>query len=921
MPHKLLLPLLFCCLFLAQARADSPAAPTNHAPLFSRRGGDGGERQVDSLFSRFKSATGFDRTYPREKVYLHLDNASYIEGDSIWYKAYVVRASSLQPTTLSRVLYVDLLNADGTLVEQQTLRLDSLGQADGCIKLALPVRAGYFEVRAYTRAMTNWDANAYFSRIIPVFASSNPQKTGERTLETSIVNLSIPEPEPRKGYSIGQPRQYIMTTNKDRRLSFYPEGGLRARGVAQRIAYRLTDGRGRTAEDTLQVFRADGTLLFESIPDYEGMGRFTLPADFGEGYALLKGEGLGRKGKEEQFFLPHPTADYGLSATMADDGLEVTVSASDSVVQKHALLGLAVICREKTCYFDTLTVSAAQTELFVPRAGLRGGVNRVELFDASGHSHSTRLVWVRPSEGENRAIRVDLKQNELDYAPCSPAVVRLHLTRPDGRPVQTRVSVAVRDHDSDLTETEDGGIGADLLLSSELRGYIHRPDLYFKSNSPARRYALDLLLMVQGWTANTFEVMCAADTFALRQPIEDKLILRGTVYEDNGRHLPMSDINIAFKGYSLKGGSIEGDTRTGSDGRFAFVSNVNFVGNYIGQFTLRDPKNKKKWTRLAFDRWFAARPRPLNANLLELRPAPAFAPDTTALERLRAERTFSWVDTIPNIVARTIQGAEVVGRKRYHGFTGNRYSWGGGEQNVMRKATTYYNIELVVEQMKDLGMPPCSLTQLLQLLSSNFDVESMIGNEMFGNVLPTDGLPNEQTMTSDINGNMLLDNITYRGKPTSVYIDNVSIKEAVVRNPELFDFGGYSSLEDIKSVAIVDDSYRTDAVTGERKRTSKTQYALYVTEQPESWRMRSKKGVERRRIYGFTERTAYFAPDYRNTDLPTDTDLRRTLLWAPSVDTDEQGDATLIFYTNSRPDAHLDISVRGITRHGETVDF
>ncbi len=76
------------------------------------------KKEAEQLFEWFKSASGFDRTYPREKVYLHMDNASYLEGDTLWYKAYVVRASSLLPTELSKVLYVELLNADGQLVER-----------------------------------------------------------------------------------------------------------------------------------------------------------------------------------------------------------------------------------------------------------------------------------------------------------------------------------------------------------------------------------------------------------------------------------------------------------------------------------------------------------------------------------------------------------------------------------------------------------------------------------------------------------------------------------------------------------------------------------------------------------------------------------------------------------------------------------
>ena len=60
--------------------------------------------QAEQLFDKFKAASRFDYRYPREKVYVHLDNSAYFEGDTIWYKAYVVRASSLSTTNLSRVL-------------------------------------------------------------------------------------------------------------------------------------------------------------------------------------------------------------------------------------------------------------------------------------------------------------------------------------------------------------------------------------------------------------------------------------------------------------------------------------------------------------------------------------------------------------------------------------------------------------------------------------------------------------------------------------------------------------------------------------------------------------------------------------------------------------------------------------------------
>ena len=112
--------------------------------------------QAEQLFEKFKKAARFDYNYPREKVYVHFNSSSYLLNDTIWYKAYVVRASSLKPTTLSRVLYVELLNADGQLITKQTLKIDSMGTAHGAIALPNYAYGGYYEVLAYTREMLNW---------------------------------------------------------------------------------------------------------------------------------------------------------------------------------------------------------------------------------------------------------------------------------------------------------------------------------------------------------------------------------------------------------------------------------------------------------------------------------------------------------------------------------------------------------------------------------------------------------------------------------------------------------------------------------------------------------------------------------------------------------------------------------------------
>ena len=112
----------------------------------------------------------------QEKVYLHFDNGFYFIGDTIWYKAYVVSSDSFRVGP-SRVLYVDLLDAQGYVQDRQKLVIDLDGQASGRICLRPDFFSGYYEVCAYTRWMQSFcegypfdcHPDNFFSRVLPVY--------------------------------------------------------------------------------------------------------------------------------------------------------------------------------------------------------------------------------------------------------------------------------------------------------------------------------------------------------------------------------------------------------------------------------------------------------------------------------------------------------------------------------------------------------------------------------------------------------------------------------------------------------------------------------------------------------------------------------------------------------------------------------
>ncbi len=842
---------------------------------------------VDSLFARFKTAAGFDYNYPREKVFVHLDNNAYLEGETLWFKAYVVRASTLRPTDLSRVLYAELLNDKGSVVQRKLLRIDSLGQANGEFELNLPVKAGYYEVRAYTREMTNWGEAACFSRVIPVFATNKKRDA-----------LGIPWLETVTKTSAGRPRLTDFDERRSvRRLDFFPEGGHRVGGVAQRMAFRLTDGRGVPARDTLRLYDSADNLVtvFESA--HEGMGAFELPSSFTAGYVSV--------GKHT-FPVPEPlpAARYALRVDRSGEGLTLLLSGGDAV-KSNELLGVAVFCREQAVYFDTLSLGRENVEMLLPHEALRGGVNRIEVFDASGRSVCRRLVW---RDAPERELVFEVKQNKASYDAFSPVALELSLKDKAGRPVQTTFSLSVRDDGGELIAAPKHTAAMEMLLSSELKGYIHQPEYYFETTSENRHRDLDLLMMVQGWTANSFETLSGREPFVVEQPIEEQLTLTGRTYRDNNKMQPYAGLSLRISMYSREGASLVGEAVTDNEGRFAFTSNVDFTGDWIPQITTRDSLDKRRWSRIALDRWFSPAPRSFDwRELMAERPTP-LAPVT---ENLPSDGVslFEWNDTIPRYINSTLGEAVVVHRNKYNGFTGNRYTYNGGEEAGMRNSDVFYNIEEAVERHKDNGGGITTIYRFLEMLDSDFSLRT--DNEgrdeiYYRNQRPTLMLNNERNFKLPLE-EMMADEFKSVGamKHGSGSMRMFGVEVAA---PELETGEDDTQLNNTQPEPDVAENINPD-------------FAVSFYEDPDHYRFKTKKGVEKRRIQGYTVPSYFYSPSYNGVDLPSDADVRRTLYWNPAVSTDKEGRASAVFFSNSREGQQLRFSVRGITPAGRFVDF
>ena len=64
-------------------------------------------------------------TITRKKSFLHTDKSVYATGEVIWFKAYISNAFSNKLSALSKICYVEVINADKKPVLQAKIDIDS----------------------------------------------------------------------------------------------------------------------------------------------------------------------------------------------------------------------------------------------------------------------------------------------------------------------------------------------------------------------------------------------------------------------------------------------------------------------------------------------------------------------------------------------------------------------------------------------------------------------------------------------------------------------------------------------------------------------------------------------------------------------------------------------------------------------------
>ncbi|HVW94358.1 MAG TPA: carboxypeptidase-like regulatory domain-containing protein [Mucilaginibacter sp.] len=564
---------------------------------------------------------------PIERVYLHFDKPYYALGDTIWFKAYLTMDLH-QPSTISKVIYVDVLTAKDSLV--QTLKLpvkNSVSWAD--IPLSQYVyKKGNYRIVAYTNWMNNTDPEYFFNKNITIGDAINntvsTQISLNRTAGTKYTKISAginfkdaegkPFSERRVNWTIEKDYDEItkgksetdknghididfantkhigldsailitvidrgdrkQTTSKfplkvvaePNDIQFFPEGGQVIAGIPSKIAFKALqpDGLGIDVKGT--VTDNTGKVVAQFQSSHLGMGYFDLLPENGKTYTA------------SVTFADGTTATPDMPKILAD-ATTVNLDNSDPETLKIKLLSDAAFVKEnqgKTFFIlaksSGVICFAAQTKLenqvytaSVPKSKFPTGIVQVTLFADDGEPLSERIAFIMHLDPLSIAVTSD----HPDYTTRQKVKLTV-AAQTNGKPVDGNFSLSVID-DSKVPYSDDKEttILSYLLLTADIAGYVEQPNYYFNHTDDKKLADLDVLLLTQGYRRFAYDDIISGRPKAISFLPEQGINITGTLRASNG--LPIGGGNVRLQ---IKDKNYSANAVTDADGRFKFPNLV-----------------------------------------------------------------------------------------------------------------------------------------------------------------------------------------------------------------------------------------------------------------------------------------------------------------------------------------------------------
>jgi hypothetical protein len=508
----------------------------------------------------------FGKRFPQEKVYLHVDKDYYATGETIWFKAYILVQN--QPALAASNLYVELLDKDGVAVIKKRLPAAGAG-AYGDLEIPETLKAGQYQLRAYTSWMLNFDPAFLYYKNIEIFDAQ--KRTNLPSRDTAIT--------------------------RDFAVQFFPEGGNLLDNVSSQVAFKAIDQNGYPIPVAGTVKNNKGETVATLKTVHDGMGAFELTPAPGQHYRAFVQVA---SGKQKEIELP-AAINEGAALKLYNRGSRIFYQASVANISDTAYHHMMVIAQiqQQLVYKAILNVAEGRISGFVPTQALPSGIIQITLFSDKGLPLSERLAFIRKDD------MLDLSFLNPEMSTKERTKNTLELLVPDT--LQTSLSVSVTDADQVIKDVDENTIVSNLLLTSDLKGYVYNPAWYFRDSTKATNDALDLVMMTNGWRRFSWEKILNNEYPLLKFPYEQGMSLKGSAHSSSG-HYPLvgGKIDFIFK-QPLDSTTSFASITTDEKGEFE-LPNIQFMDTVMVYYQGTDKLKKSKDVDVTFQPHFFDKP-------------------------------------------------------------------------------------------------------------------------------------------------------------------------------------------------------------------------------------------------------------------------------------------------------------------------
>ncbi len=436
---------------------------------------------IDSL------VTELGEKYPQEKISLHFDKNYYNAGETIWFKAYLTTDNLAY--ALSKTVYAELLDDKGSILQKKIMPVYESGAASN-FDLPDTLSNTRLFVRAYTSWMLNFDSSLLYLKPLQIIPAGTAIKKAVAPASFSIT--------------------------------FFPEGGDMVEGLNSRIAFKATDQEGIPFFVSGNIVNETGKKLNAFATVHDGMGVFSITPLAGEKYKAVWKD---KKGLSHETPLPATKKDaVVLSLRNNGDTLLYTLKRPDGVSEMFTSYTVVAQMQHQMVYSAKINM-VAKKEVTAPilTENFNDGVLQLTVFNAVQVPVAERLAFVNHN---NYSFATDLHAVEKNLTKHGHNTLQVDV----GDTILSNLSISVTDAGINPIGNNEESIFSNLLLTSDLKGYVYNPAYYFSSDADSVKEHLDLVMMTNGWRRFKWEDLLAKRWPKLTFPIDNYLSVKGNVY-------------------------------------------------------------------------------------------------------------------------------------------------------------------------------------------------------------------------------------------------------------------------------------------------------------------------------------------------------------------------------------------------------